>query len=154
MKVACFLAVAVPLSAQVLQVSDAAASRGKASSVAIKLTAPSSSRPAALQWTVVVPSDAIEIRSEDVKIAGSAKSAGKALQCAAGPSQEKMGSIRCVLAGGLNVIGSGEVAVVNFIARNNAPGEPVSIRLKDVLGATVDAKKLSFEALPGKVEIH
>jgi hypothetical protein len=139
------------LQGQVLSLSSAGkAKRGGETKMVLTLDA-GKTKPTALQWEVIVPVKWAILEAN--KVGPAAQSAGKALQCGGNLVKEgQVSTYRCILAGGLQVIGNGEVAELSLRMRNQAGDFKISI--ERAMGVSTDLKTVTFKNAESKINVR
>jgi hypothetical protein len=113
------------------------------SAVHLKLTA--------MQWDIVIPAEQTTLEVHSVGEAG--QSAEKVLQCAGdGRATGKIHTYRCILAGGVKPIPSGDVAELRFKIRRDAG--PIKVRIEHAKGVTADLKGTDFAPSEGTIVVR
>jgi len=151
----CVLALAAPLCGQELQVSSLVLSRGRSGSVSIKLLSPPGKAPAALQWDLVFPVGQVNIEDTAWSVGGAASAAAKQLTCVRQlRKQPETYLYKCILAGGRQTIGNGDVAVVKIDIPEGAPTGLAVLRLENVMGASSAATRLDIKPAQSTITIR
>ena len=140
--------ISVSLYGQTLQLpAKTDASPGTYAELALTFS-PGQSRLAALQWEVTFQGDQTTL--DRFRLGPAGQSAKKTLQCA-GTWQipNKVYVERCVLAGGIDAIGAGDIAAFRFkIGRATGP---ITIRVENAKGVSADLKETDFGPSEGKI---
>lgn len=151
----CVLGLVVPLWGQSLQISSLVLSRGRSGSVSVKLVSPPGKAPAALQWDLIFPVGQVNIEDSGWSVGGAASAAAKQLTCVRQlRKRPETYAYKCILAGGRQTIGNGDVAVVKINIPETAPTGLAVLRLENVLGASSEATRLDMEPAQGTITIR
>ena len=150
-----FVLLVIPqlLAAQALHVSQSTAGRGETGSFLVSLQAPSGRGPVSLQWELAI-SKQVVVEMRDLIPGSSAESAGKALACIAEPPDRDVITYRCVLAGGVQPIRNGPVAIVKYVVAPRARTGKAPVRIEKVLGVSKDLSKIEFPKTEGHITIR
>jgi hypothetical protein len=142
-----FLLIAVALlNGQSFRVPPSSSDAKTPGQFSIILDSPPGKAPAALQWELSVP-PAVAIDKGDIKVGKAAKAAGKSITCAAKPGRLAVpGGARyaCVLAGGKDIIGQGQVATVGYREQADVGGAPIRVAIENILGVSQDLKRIDI----------
>jgi len=104
----------------------------------------------AMQWDIIIPA---EQTLETHNLGAAGRSAEKVLQCAGDARVGgKVHTYRCILAGGLKPIPSGDVAELRFKIRRDAG--PIKIRIDHAKGVTADLKATDFASSEGTIVVR
>jgi hypothetical protein len=139
--------------AQTLEIPGAAVTRGSANIFRILLT-PNADRPvAALQWELVVPVG-LRIEAKDVVVGSAAESAGKSVSCSSRNDPKDGRVCMCILAGGIQSLGEGAIAIVKFSAAADAnPGQAI-VRMQKIQGVSADLKTVPIAGAEAPITIR
>ena len=135
----------------VLKLSPATAAPGGVAEVRLELDSPTGVEPQALQWELSYPSPKLGLEDVDLVASSVASSAGKSLVCAGRVESAAEYVYRCILAGGLELIPNGAVAVVNFHVRSHAEPGPATVQISNALAVPRDGNEVPIQ--PSEVEI-
>jgi hypothetical protein len=138
----------VTLYGQTLQLpAKTSASPGTSTELALTFS-PGQSRLSTLQWEVIFQDGQTTLDAFRLGPAG--QSAKKNLQCAGTwRVPNKVYVERCILAGGLDAIGAGDVATFRFkIGRATGP---IAIRVENAKGVSADLKETDIGPSEGKI---
>ena len=141
------------LAAQTLQLSHSTAGRGETGSFLISLEAPSGRGPVSLQWDLAI-SKQVVVGVRDLIPGSSAESAGKSLMCVAGTQDRDVATYRCILAGGVQLIRNGPVAIVKYVVAGNARTGKAPVRIEKALGASSNVSRVDFPKTEGHITIR
>jgi hypothetical protein len=122
-------------SAQALEGTAAVVDRGSANIFRIILTPRFHQQIAALQWELLYRND-LRIDPAGVISGTAAEQAGKSVSCAVRPSQGATRRLACILAGGIQSLPAGAIAIVRVEAASNAPTGKAGIQLEKVVGVS------------------
>jgi hypothetical protein len=121
--------------------SSAAIDPGIAAQLDVSLSAPSTSPPAGIQWTLQVPRD---IEVVDIQGTKGIKEAGKTLFC---------NKNKCIIYGvNRKLIPNGAIAVVSIKVNQSAAGKQ-EIQIRDAVAASVDGSTIEVLPRPGRITI-
>lgn len=122
----------------------------------VTLDSPPGKAPVALQWEFSVP-PVIEVTTADITIGKAAESARKSLTCAARsakPAAQRSVRYACILAGGRDPIGNGPFVVVRYRAHWDPKGAPIRVTIENILGASVDLKRIPIPDVDVTINIQ
>jgi hypothetical protein len=145
--------VAITAWGQTLEISPVTVERGSANIFRIVLDPRVDQPIAALQWELLVPSG-LEIEPKGIVTGAAADAAKKSMRCS-NQSESKQGRISaCILAGGVQEIQAGAIAIVKFAAKADAqPGKAV-VRLQRVQGVSADLKRVVIADTNAEITIR
>lgn len=146
MLIRCALVMAACLtaSAQRLEVTPAAVDRGSANIFRIVLK-PSAEKPiAALQWDLVYR-DGLRIEPSGVVAGSASEAAGKSVTCATKPSDGANHRLVCIIAGGVQALSAGVIAIVRFEAAKDTPAGKMNVALEKVMGVSPSVESIPME---------
>src|ERR1700681_4572675 len=105
--------VPVALYGQTLQVQSEPAADRHSGTVVIRLESPAGQEPLALQWDLEFAATALHVDLTNPAAGDAAKTAGKSVACSL-IAREKIDRFRyrCIMAGGVSVIGSGPLVTI------------------------------------------
>jgi len=116
---------------------------------------PDESKPlAALQWDIIYPSGLLRIEPAGILAGPAAEAAGKSITCAQKSSNADPVRLTCILAGGVQPIAAGVLAIVRFDAEPKAPKGVITVWLKRVLGVSPSVEALPIADVTAKVTIR
>jgi hypothetical protein len=130
--------------AQKLEITPVNIERGSANIFRIVLRANPEKPIAALQWDVVYQ-DGLKIEPSGVVPGTATERSGKSVTCARRPSVDGKSALRCMLAGGVQAIAAGAIAIVRFEAAKDAPKGERFIDLTDIVGVSPKPESVSIE---------
>jgi hypothetical protein len=153
----CFLTlfVSVPgltLFAQALHLSSAAASRGALVEIQISLESPQGTGPAAVQWEAVIPTAQLSL--SDVALGPAAQKAGKSIACAVKGRVDKTLTSVCILAGGIQQIQNGPIALLRLRIPQDAPNGPARIRVERAIAVSKDVTEVPMKPVATVVSVR
>ena len=96
----------------------------------------------------------IAVKAADIPIGKAAESARKSLTCAAKPGRERISRYACILAGGQDPIGNGQIAVVQYQAQWDPKGTPIRVGIENILGVSADLKRIPIANVDAVIEIR
>jgi hypothetical protein len=135
--------------AESLQILPFPPSDKGAGSFQIMITSGEVSSTVALQW-LLTTSDNVTIAAKDIHPGAAAQSSKKSLICVAPKDKRSTGhTYTCVLAGGVQTIANGPIAMVRFSAADGTTS--ATIRLENILGAGTDLKPIRFANVEAKL---
>jgi hypothetical protein len=117
-----------------------------AAEFSILLNSPEGKAPVALQWEFRVPT-ALVMTAADVTVGQAAESRGKSVVCAAGgkgPVPKDGVRYTCILAGGINRIANGPVAVVHYRVESSAQRGRTQVAIESAKGVSLDLKSTAI----------
>jgi hypothetical protein len=121
---------------QTLETNPVSVARGSANIVRLALK-PDAAKPlAALQWEFVYPAGLLRIEPSGVVPGPAAEAAGKSITCGQKPSNGKTLRLACILAGGIQTISAGVLAIVRADAAPDAPKGAMTLGLERVIGVS------------------
>lgn len=132
---------------QTVEMTPAAVDRGSANIFRILLH-PQAGKPTdkplvALQWELAVPRG-LQIEAPGVVPGTAADLAGKSVNCATRTDPKNGKICVCILAGGIQKIQEGAIAIVKFSAAADAqPGKAI-IRIQKIQGVSADLKTVEI----------
>ena len=148
---------AVPAStlfAQSLQLSSAAASRGKRVVIEISLKSPQGKEPAALQWEATIPTAELSLADQQVTVGPAGKQAGKSVTCAVKGKPDKTLTYICILAGGQQQIQNGVIALLMLKVPQEAPIGPARIQVERAIAVSRDVTEVPMNPIETVVSIR
>lgn len=92
--------------------------------------------PVALKWEVIFPAQLMDMEG-DADIGSAVMDSGKSLKC----MLQKPYSYVCILSGGRNPIGDGQIAIFHFRIRTSAEPVTTALRIERAVATTLDAKE-------------
>jgi len=131
---------------QFLRVSPTRKDRKGQGSFSVVLESPQDKAPVAMQWELQVP-PAVAIAVADIMVGKAAEGAGKSLACAVMANQlRKDDGVRykCILAGGINQMSSGAIAVVHYQVPAGGHRYPIRVAIESVVGVSLDLKSTAI----------
>jgi hypothetical protein len=140
------------LSAQTLQLSAAAASRGANVEIKISLKSPPGKGPAAVQWEAIIP--AAQLSLSDVAIGPAAREAGKSVSCAVKGRTESTLTSVCILAGGRQELPSGPIALLRLRVSPQASLGAARIRVERAIAVSKDATEVPMKPVETVVSVR
>jgi hypothetical protein len=138
------MAVFVTARAQTLEVMPAAVDRGAANIFRILLKPRAEQPIAALQWDLVYQ-EGLRIEPSGVVSGSAAETAEKLLTCAARPAQGVSRRLTCILAGGVQPLTAGAIAIVRFEAPASTPAGKMNVELERVTGVSPSLDRVAVE---------
>ena len=146
---------AVALWGQSLRVPPSSTHRKSHGSFAVFLDSPQGQAPVALQWEFQIP-PAVKISTADIAVGKAAESAGKSLACAVRTGRQAAGGTRyaCILAGGVQPIPNGNIAVVRYEVPAGGRRERVGVILENAVGVSVEAKSTGIQGTTAVITIR
>jgi hypothetical protein len=116
---------------------------------------PDAAKPlAALQWDIIYPSGLLRIEPAGILAGPAAEAAGKSITCAQRSSNGNTARLTCILAGGVQPIAAGVLAIVRFDTEPQAPKGVITVWLKQVLGVSPSVEALPIADATVKVTIR
>ena len=112
----------------------------------ISLQSPSGKAPAALQWETTVEGAGLTV-TQDAAPRKPNTPAGKSIRCAAKSTASKTQTFFCLLAGGVDPIPNGNVALIRLGLLRGKQTAPVRIRVGNVIGVGKDLQRTSIRAV-------
>ena len=152
-----FLAVSVcfpglTLIGQTLQLTSGAASPGGSVEIRVFLKSPRGRGPAAVQWEARIPSAQLSLR--DVAIGAAAQQAGKSIRCAVkGKTVDTQTSV-CILAGGVQQIQDGPIALLRLSVSPQSPLGPARIRVERAITVAKDLTEIPMKPVEAVVSVR
>jgi hypothetical protein len=142
------------ISGQTLEVRPVSVSSG-AANIFRMILKPDAAKPlAALQWDIVYPSDLLRIKPAWILAGSAAEAAGKSIACARKSSNGNAACLTCILAGGVQPISAGVLAIIRLDAEPQAPKGVITVGLKRVLGVSPSLEPLPIAGVTVKVTIR
>lgn len=141
------------LTGQSLGLSSASASRGHQVIIELSLASPAGKEPLALQWDVQVPIEQLTLMEDKLLPGSTAEEAGKSIHCAVKEKTAGTYTLGCLIAGGLNPIPNGTIAMLRIKIAANAQTGPAPVRVLRGLAVSKDLKQVPLEAVETKVTI-
>jgi len=152
MKAATWFWIGTSLWAQSVQILPSPPTGSQAGSFRVMLVSPAKSAVAAVQWRISLPKG-VSVEPGKIQPGTAAQRTGKTVHCAApGIKTNTSSDVVCVLAGGKQPIPNGAVAVVPFVAANGISA--ISIRLRQILGATPEGKATAFADVEETISLN
>jgi hypothetical protein len=145
----------VPIFGQSLRLSSATATQGERITLAISLRSPHGQEPTALQWEASIPADQLSFVDEQLPLGPAAQAAGKFVACAVKLLRAATGDTytsKCILAGGLEPVQDGQVAVLRLQVSPKASGS-VEIAVKG-MAVFKDLKQVPLNTINTVVVVH
>ena len=155
MLIRCALVMVVCLtaSAQTLEVTPAAVDRGSANILRIVLK-PSVEKPiAALQWYLVYR-EGLRIEPSGVVAGSASEAAGNSVTCAPKPSDGANHRLVCIIAGGVQALPAGAIAIVRFEAAKDTPAGKMNVDLEKVIGVSPSLESVPMEGTKVSITIR
>jgi hypothetical protein len=90
----------------------------------------------ALQWEFVYPAGAVRIEPSGIRPGSAAEAAGKSITCAERPPDGKALRLACILAGGIQPVSAGVLAIIRVDAAPEAPKGAMTLGLERVAGVS------------------
>lgn len=155
MAAAGLLCLALPGIGQTLRIQSKPTAIGQKGIASIRINSSSTEKPLALQWDISIPEAAIQLDLKDIVAGDASASVGKSVTCArAGtPAPDGYSWYRCIVAGGVSVIGNGSVAVLNFTTLPNGRPGRYKFRLTRALAVGRSLKKVAIKDTSGELVV-
>jgi hypothetical protein len=152
-RLALVLSMCVIAGAQTLRIAPVTAARGSTDIFRIVLK-PRAERPiAALQWDLVYR-DAVRIESSGVVAGTAPEAAGKTVACVSKPPAGGNHRLRCILAGGVQALAAGPIAIVRFEIPTNIPRGETPVLLERVMGVSTSLSSVPMEGTRASIAIR
>lgn len=154
MTTAC-LCLTLPVLGQTLRIESKPTAIGQRGIASIRINSSSTEKPLALQWDISIPEAAIQLDLKDIVAGDASASVGKSITCAraGAPAPDGYSWYRCLVAGGVSVIGNGSVAVLNFTTRPNGRPGRYKFRLTRALAVSRSLKKVVIKDTSGELVV-
>jgi hypothetical protein len=130
--------------AQTLEITPAKIQSGSANIFRIVLKANPEKPIVALQWDLV-SQEGLRIEPSGVVPGMATETSGKSVTCARRPSVDGKSALRCMLAGGVQAIAAGVIAIVRFEAAKDAPKGGRFVDLTEMVGVSPKLESVSIE---------
>jgi hypothetical protein len=155
MATAGLLCLALPGIGQTLRIQSKPTAIGQKGTASIRLNSSSTEKPLALQWDISIPEAAIQLDLKDIVAGDASASVGKSITCAraGAPAPDGYSWYRCLVAGGVSVIGNGSVAVLNFTTLPNGRPGRYKFRLTRALAVSRSLKKVVIKDTSGELVV-
>jgi hypothetical protein len=127
---------------------------GSVAAIRLELDSPPGEEPQALQWELSYPSPKFGIEDGDLVAGSVASSAGKSLMCAGRVAGAAEYVYRCILAGGLERIPNGAVAIITFRVRPHAQSGKATLRNSNALAVVIDGKEIPIQPNEANITIR
>ena len=146
------LSVCATAFAQTLEIPAVTVERGSANILRIVLRSRAEKPIAALQWNLVYR-DGLRIEPSGVVPGSVSEATGKSVTCARRQS-DGANRITCILAGGVQVLGAGVIAIVRFEApKDNSTGDGI-IGLEKVVGVSPTLEPVPIQDVKASIAIR
>ena len=143
------------LNAQTLRVMNAGAAPGETASVEIFLESTETARPAALEWTMVVPTKAQGVEIKAPVIGAAAKDSGKLFACSGHwKKAPSLYAYHCIVAGGNKVLLDGPMAVVELKILPQAKPGVHSLEIEGVKAVNASAAPVRMKSVSGQLAVR
>jgi Ethanolamine utilization protein EutJ (predicted chaperonin) len=139
--------------AQTLEVTPVTVDRGSANILRIVLKSRAGKPLAALQWDLVYR-EGLRIEPSGVVAGAASETAGKSVTCARKPSDGANNRLACILAGGVQALSAGVIAIVRFeAAKDTSPGEKI-VGLEKAVGVSPALEPIPIENIKALITIR
>jgi len=139
--------------AQSLEITPVTVDQGSANIFRIVLK-PKAEKPiAALQWELVYR-DRIRIEPSGVVPGTASEAAGKSLTCARKPAGGADSILACILAGGVQTISAGAIAIVRFEAVKDSPKGERSVAVQKIIGVSPTLESIPVETTKASISVR
>lgn len=118
----------VAIFGQTLRLSPASGRQGERVAIEISLKSAPGKEPQVLQWETTIPAAQLSFVDDDMSAGPAAQAAGKSFACALKTNAAGTRTSLCILAGGLQQIQNGVVALLWLRILPQAPIGPVQVR--------------------------
>ena len=139
---------------QTLEANPVSVARGSANIFRLALK-PDPAKPlTALQWEFVYPAGLLRIEPSGILPGPAAEVAGKSITCAQKPSDGKTLRLACILAGGMQTVSAGALAIVRIDAAPDAPKGAMTLGLERVMGVSSSIESIPIASASVRVTIR
>ena len=147
------LGLGVAATAQTLEVTPATMDRGSANILRITFKPRAEKAITALQWDLVFR-QGLRIVPDGVVCGSAAESAGKSLACGRKPSDGGNQRLTCILAGGVQPLREGVIAIIRLEAAGDARKGKTAVDLEKVQGVSPALDSVPMEGTTAPVTIR
>jgi hypothetical protein len=148
------LLTAFTIIGQTLEVKPVSVSPGSANIFRVVLKPDPAKPVAGLQWDVVYQPVLLRIEPAGILPGSAAEAAGKSITCARRPSDAKTAHLTCILAGGVQPVVAGVLAIVRLDAEPQAPKGVTTVGLEKIIGVSSSLKSITIASATVKVTIR
>jgi hypothetical protein len=147
------LAFALTAYSQTLEITPAAVDRGSANIMRIVLK-PSAETPIVdLQWDLVYPEN-LRIEPSGVVPGAATEATGKTVTCAVmQPAGAKL-RLKCILAGGVQPLSAGVIAIIRFEAGIHTPAAKLDVGLEKVIGVSPSVRSVPMKPVTASIIVR
>ena len=139
--------------AQTLEITPVTVDQGSANIFRIVLK-PKAEKPiAALQWELVYR-EGIRIEPSGVVPGTASEAAGKSLTCARKPAAGADSILACILAGGVQTISAGAIAIVRFEAVKDSPKGERNVAVQKIIGVSPTLESIPVETTKASISVR
>ena len=139
--------------AQSLEINPVTVDRGSANIFRIILKPVAEKPIAALQWDVVY-GGGLRIAPSWILPGAAAEIASKVVTCGPKPSQGSKHRWACILAGGVQPLPAGVVAIIRFEAASDAPRGEMTVELEGIAGASPGTEAISIKNVNAVITVR
>jgi len=151
--VALLSALSMTAFSQTVELTPATADRGSVNIFRIVLKSRAEKPLAALQWDLVYR-EGLRIEPAGVVPGAAAETAGKSVTCARRSSEGANHRLGCILAGGVQALGAGVIAIVRFeAAKDTATGEKI-VDLEKVVGVSPALEPITLKNTKAPITVR
>jgi hypothetical protein len=145
---------AIAALGQSLEAESVTVARGSANIFRLALK-PEPAKPlVALQWEFVYPAGLLRIEPSGILPGPAAETAGKSITCAQKPSDGKTLRLACILAGGIQTVSAGALAIVRVDAAPGAPRARMTLALERVMGVSSSIESIPIASASVRITIR
>ena len=139
--------------AQTLEIAPTTVDKGSVNIFRMVLK-PHTEKPiAALQWDLVYR-EGLRIEPSGVVPGMASDAAGKSLTCARKPIEEGNYRMTCILAGGIQTLDAGVIAIVRFETAKDTPAGEQTVDVERVVGVSAKLEPISIENTKAPITIR
>jgi hypothetical protein len=139
--------------AQSLELPSVDVQRGSAQVLRIGLKAAAEHPLASVQWELLYPAGLTIVPADAVTGSGP-ESQGKSLVCASRPPRGAERVLVCILAGGVEPLRGGQLALIRFVAGATASKGSLVVHLEHALGVSASLDSVPLPAVRSTVMIQ
>ena len=151
--VAFLLSLCTTAFAQTLEIAPVTVDRGSANIFRIILK-PRAEKPiAALQWDLVYR-EGLRVEPSGVVPGAASETAGKSVTCARKASDGANNRLACILAGGVQALSAGVIAIVRFEAAKDTPKGERTVDLEKIVGVSTALEPIPLEDTKAPITIR
>ena len=139
-----FLTVARLCPGQELRLSSVAARQGDDVAIEISLISPNADAPQVLQWDTTIPAARLSFLEDQMRLGASSEAAHKSIACVLKINSPDTRTMTCIVAGGLDTISNGLVALLRLKIRPDAAPGRAQIRADAGVAVLKGLKRVSL----------